>query len=168
FQRAPPFPAHLAPTISVPVPALPVSAPHRSTRFRRKAPSAAVTLRAKPAPPESHAASPAAGQFRTSPVASAHAYAHPGASAEFRRRALSQSAHPTLSPLPSAAGPSWSAASANFPVLPQTFRPHPANSSLAPLERSALHRLNSNALPLLTPASRSPRPRHPQRRARSP
>src|SRR5882672_9922989 len=103
FLCAPPVRARPEPKASTLSPARPASLPPRfSVFFRTPAPSANSIPPAQFESPRSSAASPAAAQFQIIPAACERACARRDASAQCPRRALSESARPTPSPLPSA------------------------------------------------------------------
>src|SRR5580704_4382907 len=110
-----------APGVSGRAPALLAASPRCLFASRqRKAPLANSILRAKFAPPQFHAFSPAATQSQTSPATSAHAGARQDASAQFLRRAPSGSARPILAPLRRAARFAAPASTTDSRVCPRT------------------------------------------------
>src|SRR6266852_7667150 len=121
FLRAPPVRVRPDLKASTPLPARPASSqPRFAVFFRTPAPSASSIPPAQFESPRSSAASPTAAQFQIIPAACARACAHRDASAQSRRRALSQSARPTRFLLPAAPVPSVRAAAINSPARLQT------------------------------------------------
>src|SRR6266851_6460655 len=121
FLRAPPGRAHPELKASTPLPARPASSPPRfAVFFRTPAPSANSIPPAQFESPRSSAASPAAAQFQTIPVACARACARRDASAQSPHHALSESGRPTPSPLPAAPARVSLASKTNSPARLQT------------------------------------------------